>query len=485
MKTASGKRKSSNRSDVDGKRARDYKSSEGESDVNNLSEKSNGNTRGQVVEYDSPRAAMSSLLKPHKLEDFFSCYWEKQPLVVKRSDNIGAPPNLFSKNILLDLLKEHALKFVEDINVCRYVDGARKNLNGKGRITVKKALHLLEKEGATLQIHQPQRFVDELWKLMEKLECFFKCLVGANVYITPRNSQGLSPHYDDVEVFIIQLEGCKEWKLYRPPVELPREYSSDLTQEEIGEPTHSFTLYPGDLLYMPRGTVHQARTPSTSKDCSTHVTISTYQKHTVGDYLMTMMPKIVEAAMNESVEFRQGIQLDSRPFEVKKEIVKSLLEKLPEVLENMEMVPSCEKLQDYMKFRLPPFGVRQEEVLESTPEGSPPRIKSLVSLKYPDHVHCILSEDEEDDDLSKYLFVYSSVMNDRSRHMMSRGDDEDEIEQINSTLKFPPHYAKALEQLQERVEMRVSDLELPSESDKLNLVTTLWTQHLITVVDSS
>lgn len=41
---------------------------------------------------------------------------------------------------------------------------------------------------------------DELWRIQEKLECYFGSLVGSNVYITPAGSQGLPPHYDDVEV---------------------------------------------------------------------------------------------------------------------------------------------------------------------------------------------------------------------------------------------------------------------------------------------
>lgn len=41
---------------------------------------------------------------------------------------------------------------------------------------------------------------DELWRIQEKLECYFGSLVGSNVYITPADSQGLPPHYDDVEV---------------------------------------------------------------------------------------------------------------------------------------------------------------------------------------------------------------------------------------------------------------------------------------------
>lgn len=43
-------------------------------------------------------------------------------------------------------------------------------------------------------------FQDELWHIQERLECFFGSLVGSNVYITPEDSQGLPPHYDDVEV---------------------------------------------------------------------------------------------------------------------------------------------------------------------------------------------------------------------------------------------------------------------------------------------
>lgn len=46
----------------------------------------------------------------------------------------------------------------------------------------------------------PPLLKDELWRIQEKLECYFGSLVGSNVYITPAGSQGLPPHYDDVEV---------------------------------------------------------------------------------------------------------------------------------------------------------------------------------------------------------------------------------------------------------------------------------------------
>jgi ribosomal protein L16 Arg81 hydroxylase len=115
---------------------------------------------------------------------------------------------------------------------------------------------------------------------MERLECYFGSLVGANIYITPHDSQGLPPHHDDIEAFVVQLEGIKRWLLYAPTsIDLPDSY--ELAHAPLGPPTHDITLQPGDILYFPRGVVHQARTPSSSTesvDYSTHITISTYQK---------------------------------------------------------------------------------------------------------------------------------------------------------------------------------------------------------------
>ena len=47
------------------------------------------------------------------------------------------------------------------------------------------------------------------------------------------------------QVFIIQLEGCKKWKLYRPTHPLPRSSSRDLQPTEIGRPSHEITLNVG------------------------------------------------------------------------------------------------------------------------------------------------------------------------------------------------------------------------------------------------
>ena len=35
-------------------------------------------------------------------------------------------------------------------------------------------------------------------------------------YLTPAGSQGFAPHYDDIDAFVLQLEGKKHWKVYSP-----------------------------------------------------------------------------------------------------------------------------------------------------------------------------------------------------------------------------------------------------------------------------
>lgn len=136
-------------------------------------------------------------------------------------------------------------------------------------------------------------------------------MIGANVYLTPKGSQGFAPHYDDIEAFVLQVEGKKHWRVYKPTsrnTTLPRESSKNFKQDEIGEPCLDVILEAGDLLYFPRGYIHQANTLKDSH--SLHITVSMYQKQTYGDLLETMIPMALKEAINENVDLRRGLPLN-------------------------------------------------------------------------------------------------------------------------------------------------------------------------------
>ncbi|KAJ1273276.1 hypothetical protein BS78_06G267400 [Paspalum vaginatum] len=87
--------------------------------------------------------------------------------------------------------------------------------------------------------------------------------VGANIYFSPARSQGLARHYDDHCVLVWQLLGCKKWMFWpNPKPLLPRLYEPfdplDGTFDENS--ARGEVLLEGDMMYLPRGYVHEART---------------------------------------------------------------------------------------------------------------------------------------------------------------------------------------------------------------------------------
>lgn len=102
--------------------------------------------------------------------------------------------------------------------------------------------------------------------LTEDLEMATQC----NLYVTPAAAQGFRPHWDGHDVLVLQVHGTKDWTLFDMPAEVPR---PDGDGDEVPQPGDSMariTLHPGDVLYVPRGMPHLARSTLGS---SVHLTI--------------------------------------------------------------------------------------------------------------------------------------------------------------------------------------------------------------------
>lgn len=76
-------------------------------------------------------------------------------------------------------------------------------------------------------------------------------------FLTPAGKRGFSPHHDPVDLFIVQTEGTKRWRLWNPPAVRKGEAAS-YTAEQLGEPVIDVLLEPGDVLYLPYDTPHAA-----------------------------------------------------------------------------------------------------------------------------------------------------------------------------------------------------------------------------------
>lgn len=127
-------------------------------------------------------------------------------------------------------------------------------------------------QGATI-ILQQLHFADALLaNFCDALETVFSASAQTNVYLTPPNNQGFNTHYDDHDVFVMQISGRKHWKLYQKPIDNPyRGENFRPNMFEPGEVQYEFTLEAGDCVYIPRGLMHDA--VSDNDTASLHITV--------------------------------------------------------------------------------------------------------------------------------------------------------------------------------------------------------------------
>ncbi|XP_007438261.1 ribosomal oxygenase 1 [Python bivittatus] len=263
------------------------------------------------VQHSRERAAklFQWLIAPVPSQEFFDQYWEKRPLLIHRRSP-SYYQDLFSTAEFDNILRNHNVQFGVNLDVTSYEDGKRETHNPVGR-AVPAVVWDFYKNGCSLRMLNPQAFSVTIWHFLSVLQEHFSSMVGANTYLTPAGTQGFAPHYDDIEAFVIQLEGKKHWRVYSPRKQgemLPQFSSSNFSQMEIGEPILETVLEAGDLLYFPRGFIHQG-------DClpeahSLHITVSSYQRNSWGDLLEKLLPVALQMAIEEDIEYRQGLPVD-------------------------------------------------------------------------------------------------------------------------------------------------------------------------------
>lgn len=321
------------------------------------------------------------LISPIPTKSFFRDTWEKKPILVQRK-NPDYYKGLFSTEEFDRILREEDVQYGVNLDVTSYTNGKRETHNPPGRALPFTVWDFYE-SGCSLRMLNPQAFSSTVWSVLSILQEQFGSMAGANVYLTPPGTQGFAPHYDDIEAFVVQLEGKKHWRVYNPRTEdevLPVLSSPNFDQTEIGKPILEVVLEAGDLLYFPRGFIHQG-------DClpdahSLHITVSSYQKNSWGDLLQKLIPAALEIAMEEDVEFRQGLPLDYLTYmgvqnsdkdDPRRTKFFSRVESLMSRLPNYAPVDAAvdQKSRDFLHDCLPP--VLTPEELASSVRGAPTR----------------------------------------------------------------------------------------------------------------
>jgi ribosomal protein L16 Arg81 hydroxylase len=250
---------------------------------------------------------LDALLGPVGCETFFRDYWEKQPLHIARGE-LGFYAGLLSTSDVEHVIAFTRPKFVdtaafsdEPPRAKTFVQGwlADRQLQEGAKYPGIEEIHGVYARGKTVIIMTMQQRWRPVAALCRNLESVFRCPVHANMYLTPEGAQGFDAHFDTHEVLVLQLEGSKEWRLYGSPRALPLvDERFNVPRDQLG-PTREVRLEPGDLLYVPRGFVHEA---FTSEHASLHLTVG------VNVYRWAdLLGEAVAAVAREDPRFRESV----------------------------------------------------------------------------------------------------------------------------------------------------------------------------------
>jgi ribosomal protein L16 Arg81 hydroxylase len=135
---------------------------------------------------------------------------------------------------------------------------------------VPEQVYELFRSGGTVAWNSLGHFLPSARHLMDVFTDVFGCPCEIVAFLTPAGKDGYAPHHDPVDVYVVQIEGTKDWRIWDPP-EVRRGDSVSYAPEDLGPPAMEITLRPGDVLYLPYNTPHAA---ATTAEVSLHLSVT-------------------------------------------------------------------------------------------------------------------------------------------------------------------------------------------------------------------
>lgn len=227
--------------------------------------------------------SFSELLKPLTAEEFFEEFHGKTALQLSGRRRRFAPLFSWSEfNRLLNmttLWSQSTMKVILDgreLTAPEYCQSVRSRNGSPEMQPDSKRINMFLDKGATVVLDLAERLSEGLAAFADTLQVALGAPVSCNIYCSWEQHRGFPAHFDTMDVFALQIDGEKIWKLYEGrfnnPIEQPGyNYSSlprDHHEATRGKLLKESVMTPGDVLYIPRGQYHEALA---SKNASLHL----------------------------------------------------------------------------------------------------------------------------------------------------------------------------------------------------------------------
>lgn len=213
---------------------------------------------------------LARILAPFDRARFLAEHWERKPLIVRRDDRAYWRELITLDDVNHVLTSRHLHHpAVGMTNAARKIGPEEFSFPSGLVDTARLYRHFAE--GSTITLNGFETEHPALALLCRSMERELSIRFQTNLYFTPAQAQGFRTHFDSHDVFVIQVHGSKHWTLYDTPVELPyRRQEFNPAEYTAGPVSAEFVLHEGDMAYVPRGVMHDARTTGEE---SLHVTL--------------------------------------------------------------------------------------------------------------------------------------------------------------------------------------------------------------------
>jgi hypothetical protein len=387
-------------------------------------------------------------------EKFADAYWGRQALL-SRADELAGPDgftDLLSPAAVDELLGERGLRtpFLRVAQQGTVLPAA--SFTGSGgagaeindQIIDDKVMRLYA-DGATLVLQGLHRIWPPLIDFARRLGAELRQPLQVNAYLTPAGNKGFATHYDTHDVFVLQVDGTKRWRIHEPVLPDPLERQAwggrkeEVTATADGPAALDVVLAPGDALYLPRGWLHSAEAQG---ERSLHLTIGVraLTRYALVEELLGLA--VQDQRLRATLPFGMDV---SDPDQV-----------------SSELTATVTALRDWLR-TADPAEVADRLRERAWPSARPAPIGPLAQLDFAEK----LTPDDR-----------IAVREGLRWRLTADGADHVVLGLVGRTLRFPAYCEPALRVALSGVAHRVGDLPLDDDPDRLVLARRLLREAL-------
>lgn len=180
-------------------------------------------------------------------------------------DDLSGSVGLQTFEKLLWLVGQHSPQSIQIAKNGEHVPVAR--INGADCLRLCRE-HV--RSGYSIALNHAERWDVDIARIIRSLGAVFGCTTSASLFFAPPGGATFAAHFDAIDVIAVQLEGSKRWTIGARETDLPL-VNTTLPIDFDVEWAHTYDLTQGQVLYVPRGKIHEVRAIEESH--SLHVSI--------------------------------------------------------------------------------------------------------------------------------------------------------------------------------------------------------------------